>query len=95
MLSLGRNFGDPKNWQKWGFKYCGIRIERNDGLFPTVVIRTGEISGFDPYEIVAEAGTVIALVRAKLHDLGLILDDVGAKLHEPFFHLHERSGNSE
>jgi predicted transcriptional regulator len=80
--------GDPKNWQKWGFKYCGVRIERNDGLFPTVVIRTGEISGFDPYEIVAEAGTVIALVRAKLKDLGLLLDDVGAPLHEPLFHTY-------
>ena len=82
--------GEPKNWQKWGFKYCGVRIERNDGLFPTVVIRTGEISGFDPYEIVIEAGIVIGLVRAKLHDLGLILDDVGAKLHEPSFHTYTK-----
>jgi hypothetical protein len=80
--------GDPNNWQKWGFKYCGIRVERNDGLFPTVVIRSGEISGFGPYELVAEAGTIIALVRAKLHDLGLVLDDVGQPLHEPMFHTY-------
>jgi hypothetical protein len=80
--------GDPKNWQKWGFKYCGIRVERNDGLFPTVVIRSGELSGFSPYELVAEAGTILALVRAKLRDLGLVLDDVGVPLHEPTFHTY-------
>jgi hypothetical protein len=80
--------GDPQNWQKWGFKYCGIRIERNDGLFPTIIILTGEISGFSPYEIVAEAGMLIALVKAKLHDLGVILDDVGIPLHELTFHTY-------
>ena len=62
--------GEPKNWQKWGFKYCGIRIERNDGLFPTVVIRTGEISGFDPYEIVAEAGNCYCACSCKTKRLG-------------------------
>ena len=80
--------GDPKNWPKWGFKYCGIRVERNDGLSPTVVIRSGEISGFSPYEMVAEAGSLIALVRAKLYDLGLVLDDVGVPLHEPIFRTY-------
>ncbi len=87
-LRFWERIGNPKNWQKWGFKYCGIQVERNDGLFPTVVIRSGELSGFDPYELVAEAGTVIALARAKLHDLGLIVDDVGVPLHEPLFHTY-------
>jgi hypothetical protein len=63
-------------------------VERNDGLFPTVVIRSGELSGFSPYELVAEAGTILALVRAKLRDLGLVLDDVGVPLHEPTFHTY-------
>lgn len=83
-----KKLGEPRNWQKWGFKYCGVQVEKNEGLFPTVVIRSGELSGFSPYELVAEAGEIISLVRGKLKDLGVVLDDVGVPLHEPIFHTY-------
>lgn len=83
-----KKLGDPRNWQKWGFKYCGVQVEKNEGLFPTVIIRSGELSGFSPYELVAEAGEIISLVRGKLKDLGVVLDDVGVPLHEPIFHTY-------
>jgi len=83
-----KKLGDPRNWQKWGFHYCGISVERNDGIFPTVIIRTGELSGFNPYEMAVDAGALVTLVKAKLHDLGLTLDNVGELVHKPIFHLY-------
>jgi len=85
---LWKKLGDPRNWAKWGFHFFGVSVERNDGVFPTIVIRSGELSGSDPYALVAEAGGVIEAVRAKLSDLGVETDSVGVPLHEPLFHTY-------
>jgi len=77
--------GEPNNWVKMGFKVSGIRVEKNCGVQPTVVIHTGQISGFDPDALLVEAGAIIGLVRAKLLDLGVVTDDVGFPIRKRWF----------
>jgi hypothetical protein len=77
--------GEPNNWVKQGFKVNGIRVEKNCGVQPTVVIHTGQLSGFDPDSLLVEAGTIVALVRARLLDLGVVTDDIGVPLRKAWF----------
>ena len=80
-----KKLGDPNNWIKLDFKVHGIRVEKNLGLQPTLVIHTGQLSGFDPDALLVEAGAIVALVRARLLDLGVVTDDVGIPLRKAWF----------
>jgi hypothetical protein len=77
--------GDPKNWVKLGFNCCGIHVEKNLGLEPTIIIHTGQLAGFDPDALLVEAGTVIAAVRAKLLDYGVVTSEVGLPVRKAWF----------
>jgi hypothetical protein len=77
--------GQPNNWVKMGFKVSGIRVEKNCGDQPTVIIHTGQLSGFDPDALFLEAGTIVGLVRARLLDLGVVTDEVGFPIRRKWF----------
>jgi hypothetical protein len=77
--------GQPENWDKYGFKVSGIRVEKNCGDQPTVVIHCGQLSGFDPDALLVEAGIIVGLVRARLLDLGVVTDDVGFPIRKKWF----------
>jgi hypothetical protein len=77
--------GEPNNWVKMGFKISGIRVEKNCGVQPTVIIHCGQLSGFDPDALLVEAGAIIGLVRARLLDLGVVTDDVGIPIRKKWF----------
>ena len=82
--------GEPKNWVKLGIKIGHVRVEKNLGKQPTVVIHTGQIVGFHPDYCLLEAGTIIADVKAILQGYGVMLDAVGLPLRKAIFKFYTR-----
>ena len=80
--------GEPKNWIKMGLSFCGIRVEKNLGKQPTIIIHAGQLRGFNPDELLVEAGYIIQAVRARLCDMKLIIDEVGVPIHRPIFKIY-------
>lgn len=82
--------GEPKNWVKLGIKIGHVRVEKNLGKQPTVVIHTGQLVGFHPDQCLLEAGTIIADVKAILQGYGVMLDAVGLPLRKAIFKFYTR-----
>ena len=87
---LWKKLGEPNNWQKYGLKYCGVSVELNLGKVPTVIIRTGQIYGTNPYEIVSRCTEIIEFVKAKLYDRGIVLSEEGELVNNPNFHEYSK-----
>lgn len=96
-----KKLGEPRNWVKLGVKVGHVRVEKNMGKIPTVVIHTGQIIGIHPDYCLLMAGSIIADVKAILQGHGVVLDDVGLPLRKAMFQfftkeaelLHDKLGN--
>jgi DNA-binding MarR family transcriptional regulator len=74
--------GKPRNWVKLGVKIGRIRVEKNGDK--SIVIRSGQLRGFDIHSLLVEAGSIIQSAKFVLeHKFGMVLSDVGVPLHEP------------
>ena len=96
-----KKLGEPKNWEKLGVKVGRVRVEKNLGKQPTIIIHTGQIVGFHPDHCMLEAGSIIADVKAILKSHGVLVDPVGLPLRKTMFKfyteeaeiLHKQFGN--
>ena len=77
--------GEPRNWEKMGFMVCGVRVEKNLGRIPSIIIHTGQLMGFHPDELLVEAGIIVQAVKARLYDLGVVTDEVGFPIRKATF----------
>jgi len=74
--------GKPRNWVKLGVKLGKIRVEKNGDK--SIVIRSGQLRGFDVHSLLVEAGSIIQSAKFVLEQkFGMVLSDVGVPLHEP------------
>lgn len=72
--------GQPRNWKKVGIRVGHCRVEKTSR---SIIIHTGQLSGFDPDYLLLQAGQIIANVKAFLESHGVELDPVGLPLHKP------------
>lgn len=72
--------GQPRNWEKLGVKVGSVTVEKTSR---SIIIHTGQLSGFDPDYLLFQAGQIIADVKAFLESHGVELDAVGLPLHDP------------
>jgi len=72
--------GQPRNWKKVGILVGHCRVEKTSR---SIIIHTGQLSGFDPDYLLVQAGQIIADVKAFLESHGVELDAVGLPLHGP------------
>jgi len=74
--------GKPRNWVKLGVKIGKIRVEKNGNK--SIVIRSGQLRGFDVHSLLVEAGSIIQSAKFVLEQkFGMVLSDIGVPLHEP------------
>jgi hypothetical protein len=77
--------GEPRNWEKFGIHVGEVRVEKTSR---SIIIHTGQLSGFDPDDLLFQAGQVNALVKAILQDRGVVVAAVGLPLHKPIFKFY-------
>jgi len=77
--------GEPRNWEKFGIHVGEVRVEKTS---KSIIIHTGQLSGFDPDDLLFQAGQINALVKAILQDRGVVVAAVGLPLHKPFFKFY-------
>ena len=95
--------GQPMNWAKVNVRFAGVSVEKNMGLHPSVIIRAGQLAGFDFESLFVQAGGIITAIRLILEDKGVVLGDVGVPVRDPNVKtftpealvLHEKYGNIE
>jgi len=76
-----RKLGRPRNWEKLGVKIGAVRVVRTS---KSVIVHPGKLRGFDVDELLMLSGRIVERVRMVLENrFGLVLDDVGAALHQP------------
>jgi hypothetical protein len=80
-----KKLGKPQNWVKLGVQIGNVKVEKNLGKQTTVIVRTGQLSGFSPDHLLVEAGSITEAVRAILKDKGVELDPVGVCIRQPKF----------
>lgn len=93
-----KKLGDPKNWRKMGIKLGSVSVVKTSR---SIIIHSGQLTGFYYEDLFIEAGAIIQLVRAKLLDLGVEtseagfpIRDVNFKLYTPEAEfLHKKYGN--
>lgn len=93
--------GEPNNWVKMGIQVGQVRVEKNLGKVPTIVVHTGQIIAPHPDYCLLMAGSIIADVKAILRGHGVLVDDVGLPLRKAIFQfftkeaqeLHNKLGN--
>lgn len=70
------------DWIKLGVKIGKIRVEKNGDK--SIIIRSGQIRGFDASNLLVEAGGIIQNVKSVLEKkFGMVLSVTGVPLHEP------------
>jgi hypothetical protein len=80
--------GDPRNWEKLGVHIGNVRVEKTS---QSIIIHTGQLSGFNPHYLLVEAGQIIALVRAILQDKGVELGSFGLPQHDPIYKFYNQA----
>jgi hypothetical protein len=55
--------GEPRNWEKLGIHVGNVRVEKTS---KSVIIHSGQLSGFNEYYLMMEAGQIQAIVKAVL-----------------------------
>jgi hypothetical protein len=74
--------GEPRNWKKLGVLVGNVRVEKTSR---SIIIHTGQLSGFNPHHLLFEAGQIVSIVRAVLQDRGVELGSYSVPLHSPIF----------
>jgi hypothetical protein len=74
--------GEPRNWEKFWIHVGEVRVEKTSR---SIIVHTGQLSGFDPDDLLFQAGQINALVKAILQDRGVVVASVGLPLHKPMF----------
>ena len=80
-----RKLGDPQNWIKMGCHIGRITVEKTS---QNIIVHTGQLSGFDPDQLLIEAGQIIGVVKVILKDKGVELGEYGIPLHKPMFKFY-------
>jgi hypothetical protein len=76
--------GDPLNWEKLGVKLGGVRVEKNLGKKPHIIIHSGQVFGCDVDGLRVDVGRIIENVRSILcNEFGMVLSDVGVPIRKP------------
>ena len=76
-----KRLGRPRNWEKLGVRIGNVRVVRTS---KSIIVHPGRIRGFDVDELLMLSGRIVERVRMVLENrFGLVLDDVGAALHQP------------
>lgn len=83
--------GEPRNWEKLGIHVGNVRVEKTS---QSVIIHSGQLSGFNEYYLMMEAGQIHAIVRAWLLDHGVELGQYGVPLHaKPIFKFYNQAAD--
>jgi hypothetical protein len=77
--------GEPQNWVKLGCHIGQVRVEKTT---QNIIIHTGQLPGFDPDQLLIEAGEIVGIVRAILQDKGILTVGPGKPLHKPIFKFY-------
>jgi len=82
-----RKLGSPRNWQRFSANLGGVFVERTS---KSVIVHTGRLKGWNPYELCAYAGQICERVRTVLETrFGMVLKEGVPIQKVPRFHVND------
>jgi len=82
-----RKLGSPRNWQRFSVNLGGVFVEKTS---KSVIVHTGRLKGWNPYELCAYAGQICERVRTVLETrFGMVLKEGVPIQKVPRFHVND------